>query len=75
MELVKGQLGADVVVDYTKEEYLPIVMRETGGDGVRVVFDAVGKDTFDQSLACVARKGSMVSYGNSSGPVTGFAVG
>jgi NADPH2:quinone reductase len=50
------------------------VLEITGGEGVHVVFDSVGKDTFDSSLAVVRRKGTMVSFGNASGPVTGFSL-
>lgn len=46
----------------------------TDGEGVRAVFDGVGKDTFDRSLECVARKGSVVSFGNASGPVPPFSI-
>jgi NADPH:quinone reductase len=69
VELVKG-LGADHVIDYTvQEDYVKPVMEITGGEGVAAVYDGVGKATFDRSLACVARKGTMVSYGNASGQV------
>jgi NADPH2:quinone reductase len=73
VELVKS-IGADVVVDYTKEDYLAAVMAATGGAGVVAVFDGVGKTTFDKSLQCVARKGTMVSFGNASGPVEPFVI-
>lgn len=61
--------GAEVVVDYGREDVRERVMGVTGGEGVGVVFDGVGKSTFDVSLACVARKGSMISFGNASGAV------
>lgn len=67
--------GANIVlVDDGTDDVLEVVRRETGGEGVRVVFDGVGKTTFDRSLDCVRRKGSMVSYGNSSGAVPPFAI-
>lgn len=67
--------GADIVlVDDGTDDVLGVVRRETGGKGVRVVFDGVGKTTFERSLDCVRRKGSMVSYGNSSGAVPPFAI-
>ena len=51
-------------------------MRElTGGKGVPVVYDSIGKDTFEASLDCLQVRGLMVSYGNSSGPVTPFPLG
>jgi len=68
LELVKSH-GVDVVIDYTKDDFVAKVKEVTGGTGVVAVFDGVGKATFDQSLECVARKGSMVSFGNASGAV------
>lgn len=67
--------GADIVlVDDGTDDVSGVVRRETGGEGVHVVFDGVGKTTFDRSLDCVRRKGSMISYGNSSGAVPPFAI-
>ncbi|KAF2873419.1 hypothetical protein BDV95DRAFT_627346 [Massariosphaeria phaeospora] len=69
--------GAEVTLEYHEEDrdvFVQKVLEITGGQGVAVVFDSVGKSTFDSSLAVVGRKGSMVSYGNASGPVTGFAL-
>ncbi|KAF2671681.1 putative quinone oxidoreductase [Microthyrium microscopicum] len=73
VDLVKS-LGADVVVDYSKGEYVGKVLEETGGQGVEAVFDSVGKDTFDQSLKCVKRKGTFASFGNASGAVPPFSI-
>ena len=63
-------LGADHVLDYgdVPEE----ARRLTGGAGVDVVYDSVGQATFAGSLAALRRRGVLVSYGQSSGPVTGF---
>lgn len=66
--LVK-QLGADVVIDYRSEDFVAATRAATGGAGVRVVYDGVGKDTFVGSLDCLAPRGLMVTYGNASGPV------
>ncbi|KAH8728774.1 hypothetical protein GQ44DRAFT_608760 [Phaeosphaeriaceae sp. PMI808] len=69
--------GAEVVLEYHEEDrdvFVKKVLEITGGEGVHAVFDSVGKATFDSSLAVVRRKGSMVSFGNASGPVTGFAL-
>jgi NADPH2:quinone reductase len=66
--------GADVVVDYTKEDYVQRVKEITNGEGVHVVYDSVGKDTFDRSLECVRRKGTMVTYGNATGAIAPFQV-
>lgn len=59
--------GAEVVVDYA--DLGPTVQEKTGGAGVAAVFDSVGKSTFDSSLDAVARKGTLVSFGNASGAV------
>ena len=69
------QAGADHVILYGIEEVAPKVRELTGGAGVRVSFDGVGKDTWAASLDSVARRGLIVSYGNASGPVTGVALG
>lgn len=67
--------GANIVlVDDGTDDVLGVVRKVTCGEGVRVVFDGVGKTTFERSLDCVRRKGSMVSYGNSSGAVPPFAI-
>lgn len=69
--------GAEVLLEYYAEDrqvFVDKVLEITGGEGVHAVFDSVGKDTFDSSLSVVRRKGTMVSYGNASGPVEGFAL-
>ena len=67
----KGRLGAaagpDEVILYTEQDFLEEVKRITGGRGVNVVYDSVGKDTFDRSLDSLAPLGMLVSYGQSSG--------
>jgi NADPH:quinone reductase len=73
MDLAR-KLGADHVIDYSKEDYVKPVLDITGGNGVAVVYDSVGKSTFDTSMECVARKGTMVSYGNSSGAVEPISI-
>ena len=64
--------GADVVIDYTSEDFHEVVMRHTNGAGVRVVYDSVGKTTFDKSLDCVGLRGTLALFGQSSGPVPPF---
>ncbi len=59
--------GADEVILYTETDFLDEVKRLTGGAGVHVVYDSVGKDTFDRSLECLAPLGMLVSFGQSSG--------
>ncbi|KAF7715593.1 Zinc-type alcohol dehydrogenase [Penicillium ucsense] len=69
--LVKS-LGADVVIDYRSDEgrdWVQLVKEATGGRGVDVVYDSVGKDTWEGSLEVVKRKGTVVWFGNASGPV------
>jgi NADPH:quinone reductase len=65
--------GAAHVINYKKENFVERVKQITGGKGVKVVYDSVGKDTFDGSLDCLRPFGLMVSFGNSSGPVPPFA--
>lgn len=61
--------GCDHVIDYTTENFTQRVRDITRGEGVAVVYDGVGKDTFAGSLDCLRPMGMMVSYGNASGPV------
>ena len=64
--------GADDVILYTEQDFEAEVKRLTDGKGVQVVYDSVGKTTFDKSLNCLAPLGYMVLYGASSGPVPPF---
>lgn len=61
--------GAETVCLYTRENFTEAARAFTGGRGVDVVYDSIGKDTFEASLASLRPRGMMVSYGNSSGPV------
>ncbi|HKR90440.1 MAG TPA: quinone oxidoreductase [Phenylobacterium sp.] len=61
-------LGADHVIFYRDQDVAAEVRRITGGGGVAVAYDSVGKDTFEGTLASLARRGLFVSYGNASGP-------
>jgi NADPH2:quinone reductase len=63
------EAGADEVILYTQTDFVAEVKRLTNNAGVDVVYDSVGKDTFDQSLNCLRRRGYMVLYGQSSGSV------
>jgi NADPH2:quinone reductase len=69
------ELGAAHVINYAKEDFLPRVKEITGGRGVKVVYDSVGKDTWDKSLDCLQPFGLMASFGAASGPPTPFAPG
>ena len=73
-ELAKS-LGAEFMVNYSKEDFKDRVKEITGGKGVKVVYDSVGKDTWDKSLDCLQPFGLMASFGNASGPVPPFAPG
>ena len=61
--------GCAHIIDYTKEDVAKRVREITGGKGVPVVYDGVGKDTFDGSLKSLAKRGHLVLYGGASGPV------
>jgi len=66
-------LGAEVAIDYSRVDDLAAAIREaTGGEGVDVAYDGVGRATFDASLASLKRRGLMVLYGASSGQVAPF---
>jgi NADPH2:quinone reductase len=65
--------GADEVCLYTKEDFTAAARRFTSGRGVHVVYDSVGKDTFAGSIDSLRPRGTMVTFGNSSGPVPAFA--
>jgi NADPH:quinone reductase len=67
--------GCDHVIVYTREDVPRRVRELTGGAGVPVVYDSVGKATFAGSLDCLAPLGLMVSFGNASGPVPPFDLG
>ena len=63
------EAGADVVINYTHQDFAKEIKRATDGDGVSVVFDAVGKTTFDNSIKSLGRRGYMVFYGQAGGAV------
>ena len=67
--------GCAHVINYKTENFVERVREITGGKGVSVVYDSIGKDTFFGSLDCLARRGLMVSFGNASGPVAPFSPG
>jgi NADPH2:quinone reductase len=67
--------GAAHVINYRTEDFAARVKEITGGQGVKVVYDSVGKDTWDKSLDCLRPFGLMASFGNASGVVPPFAPG
>ena len=66
--------GCDFVINYSKEDFPKKVLELTKGKGVPVVYDGVGKNTFEGSIECLKMRGMMVSFGNSSGPVANIDV-
>ncbi|HAT1612159.1 TPA: quinone oxidoreductase [Raoultella planticola] len=69
------QAGAWQVINYREENIVERLKEITEGKKVHVVYDSVGKDTWEASLDCLQRRGLMISFGNSSGPVTGVNLG
>lgn len=67
--------GAAHAINYAEEDFVARVKEITGGKGVKVVYDSIGKDTFEKSLDCLRPFGLMASFGNASGPVPPFAIG
>jgi NADPH2:quinone reductase len=66
--------GCTHTIVYTREKFVDRVKELTGGKGVPVVYDSIGKDTFPASLDCIAPRGLFVSFGSSSGPVPAFDI-
>jgi NADPH2:quinone reductase len=66
------EAGVDAAIIYTTADFEAEVKRLTGGSGVPVVYDSVGKTTFEKSLACLRPRGMLVLFGQSSGPVEPF---
>jgi len=69
------EAGANEVILYTQADFSAEVKRLTKGAGVHVVYDSVGKDTFEKSLDCLRPRGYLVLFGQSSGPVPPFDLG
>jgi NADPH:quinone reductase len=67
--------GATHVIDYRSEDFVKRVKEITGGAGVDVVYDSIGKDTFPASLDCLKPLGLWVSFGNASGAIVGMDIG
>ena len=67
--------GCEHTIVYTREDFVARTKEITGGAGVPVVYDSIGKDTFPQSLDCLSPLGMFVSYGAASGPIAAFNIG
>ncbi len=66
---IAKKYGCDEVINYSKEDFAKKVLDLTNGKGVSVVYDGVGKTTYDKSIECLKLRGTMVSFGNASGPL------
>lgn len=66
---IARQAGADVLIDYRKEDFVPRVLEETDGRGADVIYDSVGGDTTDRSLKCIAWNGRLLVIGFASGDI------
>ncbi len=71
---IARELGADFAINYSTQDFVAEVKRITNNEGVCVVFDSVGKTTFDGSVACLSPKGLVINFGTASGQVEGFAL-
>jgi len=69
------RFGCDETINYTEEDFVARTRELTDGKGVQAVYDSIGKDTFMQSLDCLAPRGTMVSFGNATGAVPAFEIG
>lgn len=72
---VARRAGADHVINYASQDFAAEVMRITGGAGVKAIYDAVGKATFQGDLACLGNRGVLVLYGAASGPIGAVDLG
>jgi NADPH:quinone reductase-like Zn-dependent oxidoreductase len=71
---VAGRVGCDHVIVSSEEDFADAVLRLTSGRGANVVYDAVGKDTFDASIRALALRGHLVSFGQASGDVGAYSI-
>jgi len=69
---IAKEAGADVIINYTTENFMEIARKVTDGQGVHVVYDGVGKNTWENSLKSLRKRGYLVLFGNASGPVPPF---
>jgi NADPH:quinone reductase len=67
--------GCSHVLDYTRDDFAAQVLDITGGRGADVVYDAVGRDTFEGSLRCLKPRGHLVSFGQASGDIGSYEIG
>jgi NADPH2:quinone reductase len=73
--LIARAHGCTHVINYREEEFVTMVKAFTKGQGVDVVYDSIGKDTFPQSLDVLSPRGMFVSFGSASGPIAAFDIG
>lgn len=67
------QIGADVVIDYNKEDFVEIVKKQTGGKGANIIFDPVGGEVFDRSKKCISFDGRILVVGFAGGTIPSIA--
>ncbi len=67
--------GCDRVINYSRQDFANVVMDMTRGKGVDVIYDAVGKDTFENSLKALKPRGTLVSFGQASGDIGAYEIG
>ena len=70
--MLAREAGAAATIDYTRQDFEAEIKKLTNGRGVDVVYDSVGKDTFEKSLNCLRPRGMLALFGFSSGPVAPF---
>lgn len=71
---IAREAGAEQTILYTKEDFAARTLEITDGQGVAAIYDGVGKATWDDDFKCIARKGTIASFGNASGAVPEFAL-
>lgn len=71
---IAEQAGADVLIDYRQEDFVPRVLEETEGRGADVIYDSVGGDTTDRSLKCINWNGRLLVIGFASGDISSIAM-
>jgi len=69
------KIGVDHVINYSREDFASVALEITKGKGVDVVYDAVGKDTFESSLRALRPRGTLISFGQASGDIGAYEIG
>lgn len=69
------EAGADVVINYSRDDFAEVINQETSAEGVNAIFDSVGATTFEKGLTCLAQRGTVIVFGRSSGPIPPLDLG